>query len=573
MNHRPRITVLLAASAMVAASCSASSARDTTTSGATEAPAPTTVASSSAPRPASTTTVASSSAPEPASTTTAAPQTTTTTVSPYVATSRLEIRDVWVFPGPEVYAGDRLTFQVPVGGFGRYALVDATLTVDGAGVDAEPVLSGDPLLGAFVIFADAYDTTNRVGGHLVDVTVRLDPERTVQVSQRFVVRPDEGRPAQERSAEWVTATTSCCDVRYLTDTAAARDIASISALIDEAAAELETLFGLTMPRVRFVLIDTLWGNGGYAAGEVVMSYIDRDYGPGRANGLGALVTHELAHAISDQLEASTPWPLAEGLAVHVTGGHYKPEPLAARAAALRAEGSLPALEDLFDEFPELQHEQRYVAVGAFVDFVVAEYGWETFLDLYDEDIDAPWGRWLRRAARRVLGLEPDELQAGFDAWLDQADPAAETDELALTVALQDVRRRYQARHAPYPSYLGYESVTTADQVALALREGTTPELVAVEAMISAAQQAIATGRLDEGAALTSAIGSVIDAAAIDGGIASDYLGVARALDGAGFELVDVVFAGDTATAVAIAVAPSLETVTLVRSALGWRLTT
>ena len=556
MKPTARISSWLAVVAVVGAACSPQSIESPTTA--------------EPPEPASTTTTATSPPTDAGPSTTTSPTTTEagtvapTTIVPVVPTARLAVRDIWVFPGPDVYAGDRLTFQVPVGGFDEYALIDAEIAVDGAVLDTEAILSGDPLIGGFLIFGDAFDTGTAVGGHWVDVTAHLDPGLTLELRQHFVVGPAASRPAQELTAAWASRTTECCELRFLTGTAAERDI-------DEIAADLEELFRLDLPRVRIVLIDTLWGNGGYAGSEVVLSYLDRDYTPGRAQGFGGLVRHELTHAITDQLERSTPWPLAEGAAVFAAGGHYKSEPLGARAAALREMGALPTLARLFEDFREIQHEHRYVAVGAFVAYVVERFGWEAFVDLYDEDIDADWRRWLNRASRRVLGEDLAALQVGFDAWLDGMEVGDQAIDLELTVSLQIARRRYQLAYAPYPSYLMYGSVTDADQPALAMREGRTPELAAVEAMIAAGQRAIAQGRFDDAGELVAAVELVVETGRISGGLPSEYLGVALALSASGLELVEVEISGAEVTAVAGAGAPEVTLVRLQRAPRGWAL--
>ena len=227
--------------------------------------------------------------------------------------------EIWAHPGPNHYEGDVLTFQVPVGGFGRFGLVDATISVDGEVVEVEGVMSGDPLLGDVIVFPDVFDTAGQVGGHWVEVTAELRPERILQVTQRFVVTPASGRPIQEMDAMWRVERTDCCNLTYLQNSAAERDLTDLVAIVDESAAAVADHFGLELPVVDFVLIDTLWGNGGYAGQEVVVSYLDRDFSPGRMETFRQTVLHELAHAATSQLKVSVPWPLTEGIAVHGHG--------------------------------------------------------------------------------------------------------------------------------------------------------------------------------------------------------------------------------------------------------------
>ena len=143
-----------AAALIVVAACSPSdSGADVTTS--VPATLTTTVGTTSTLQPPPSTSAPSTTA------TTVPPATTSTTLPP--ATARLAARSVWAFPGPEHFEGDVLTFEVPIGGFEPYALVDASLSVDGREVDAEPIVSGDPLLGAYLVFPSAFDTAGQVG--------------------------------------------------------------------------------------------------------------------------------------------------------------------------------------------------------------------------------------------------------------------------------------------------------------------------------------------------------------------------------------------------------------------------
>ena len=359
MGTTRRLSVLLAAAALLVAACSPGEPVGNVS--------PVTIPA------------ASTNPPLPTSTTTAAP----IEAERIVALPEL---DVWAFPGPNHYEGDVLTFQVPVGGFGRYSLVDASITLDGELIEAEGLLAGDPLLGDVIVFRDVFDTAGEVGGHWVEVTAELSPRLAVSVTQRFVVTPASGRPTQELDTGWSIEQTDCCNVTYLENSAAAATCDRLVRIIDESAAEVEAHFGLELPQVDFVLIDTLWGNGGYAGQEVVVSYLDRDFSPGRQETFRQTVLHELAHAVTDQIEFGVPWPLIEGVAVQFTGGHFKPEPLGSRARALADAGELPSLEFLFDDFPEMQHETRYAAVGAFTEFLVSEYGLDQMIDLFSATV-------------------------------------------------------------------------------------------------------------------------------------------------------------------------------------------
>lgn len=476
---------------------------------------------------------------------------------------------MWAFPGPDHYDGDLLTFQVPVGGFGRYSLVDASISIDGEAVEASGRMAGDPLLGDVIVFPDVYDTSGRIGGHWVRVTADLSPQLSIDVTQRFVVTPASGRPTQELDTGWSVERTNCCNVTYLENSAAARDIEALVAIIDESAVAVEAHFGLELPLVDFVLIDKLWGNGGYAGQEVVVSYLDRDFSPGRQKTFRQTVLHELAHAVTDQIEFGVPWPLTEGVAVQFTGGHFKPEPLGPRARALADSGDLPVLDILFDTFAEMQHETRYAAVGAFTDFLVSEYGLEKLIELYSADVGGAGSAWLATAAGQVLGAGLAELQAGFDAWVDSHVASTQALDVELTIALQEARRRFQATFNPYPNYFIYPSVTATGQDSLAMRDASNPKLVAVEALIAYAQDLIIAGDLETAAAVVTEIERIVVEGTIGPGLSGDFLAIAEAVDAEGLELVEYVPGTNSPTVVATRGAPELSLVELVTQEGEW----
>lgn len=500
------------------------------------------------------------------------PPTTTTTTSMAPKPERvvpLPELAVWTFPGPNHYEGDLLTFQVPVGGFGRYDLVDATIAVDGRALDVAGVLGGDPLLGDVIIFRDALDTSGATGGIWVEVSAQLEPGLEIDVTQRIVVRSAEGRPSQELDTDWLVQTTGCCNVTYLENSAAERDLAELTTIIDDAAEAVEAHFGLELPLVDFVLIDTLWGNGGYAGSEVVVSYLDRDYSPGRQETFRQTVLHELAHAITDQMEVSTPWPLIEGVAVQFTRGHFKPEPLGSRAKALSERGELPTVEVLFDTFQDMQHETRYAAVGAFTEFLVVEFGLEDVFDIYDSDITAVGSQWLDQATREVLGEDLDEIQKRFDEWVRSFEAAEQSLDLELTIALQEARRMFQVSFDPYPNYFIYDSVTATGQDSLAMRDATNPTLVAVEALIAYGQDLIIAGDLETAAAVVTEVERIVAEGTVGPGLSGEFLEIAEAVDEAGYELVEYVPSDAGTTVVATGNAPDLTIVDLEEQSGEW----
>lgn len=504
--------------------------------------------------------------PAPATTTSTVPTvqpstavTTTTIPLPPAPTGQLIPRTVWLFPGPEVFAGDVLTAQVPLDSFSANDLVSSSLYLDGEQLPQSGSLSGDPLLGDYVMFVEAIDTTGLAGNHSVEVRATVDGEELV-VNQTFTVLPASERPPQENSAKWISVETACCTMHMLSSSAAARDADRLVAIADAGTAEVEQRFGLPMQRIDLVLLDVLWGNGGYAGGEVAISYLDRDFGPRTADTLSLTFVHELTHAAARAVDGpSTPWPLNEAMAVYVTGGHFKEQPLAARAKALDELGLLLPLDEFMTEFASLQHEARYVQAGALATFVVDEYGWDTWLELYGSTVDEPsWSGWLDAAAAQVLGLGLDELDTEFRSWVASQDPGGQVEDLRQTIALQTLRRTYQAKFAPYPNYFVYESVLDVPQPSSALREASDPLYTAVEAYIAYAQHLVLEHRLAEAAPVIDDLANIIETGEVRGPHVTPFLELALAAHDAGYELL--AFDPVTGKGTVTRVEPQLESV-------------
>lgn len=396
------------------------------------------------------------------------------------------------------------------------------------------------------------------------------PGLEIDVRQRVIVAPAEDRPTQEIGTGWATVASDCCDVTYLEQSAAARDLADVVAVIDSSAAEVEALFGLSLPRVQFVLIDAVWANGGFIEGEVVVSYLDRNYAPGRRQSFRQIVLHELAHAITEPIQVSTPTPLVEGVAVQFSGGHTKPEPLAARARALTDRGELPRVAELFDTFGDLQHETRYAAVGAFTQYLVETYGQDAVLDLYSFPQGRTGSGWLDAAAHATLDTSIEALDDGFTDWVAGHEAGSQADDLALSVALQEARRTYQTKYSSYPTFPVYPTVTDIGQSAVAMRDALAPSLIAVEALIAYAQDLIVAGDLTTAAPVVEEIERIAAEGSIGVGISREFLDRAEAVADAGFELIEYVPGSRVATVIATGQAPLLTEVDLELVDGSWR---
>jgi hypothetical protein len=323
-----------------------------------------------------------------------------------------------------------------------------------------------------------------------------------------------GTPAQvpppEPQANWVSDESDCCVFYYISDTAAAREITSTlttaDQLADQTASKLEIDFD--EPLV-VTLMPRVLGQGGFASSEIYISFLDRNYA---GNQLETVLNHEMVHILDYRLGGEMrPTILIEGLAVYLTGGHYKPEALIPRAAALlppedRQDGLglgwyLP-LRSLSDDFYNAQHEIGYIQAGALVEYMIDIWGWEAYSAFYRDIHSIENGTQsdaLDAALQAHFDLSLDELEVSFLGMLGDQEITQETiDDVRLTVDLLDTMRRYQQILDPSAYFLTAwlpngplmrEKGIVADLV----RRPTEIENIVIETLMVAAHEAINTG--------------------------------------------------------------------------------
>ncbi len=483
--------------------------------------------------------------------------------------------DVYVYPGPLHYAGDLITVEVPVQNIDLLPRDElAALTLDGNLLPIQPVVAYSPLRTHVLVFRWAWDTTGVTGRHRLAVTLPDNAHHpTSQLEVTVDILPAEQRPGYEREATWQQRDTLCCRLYYVSNTAAARDIALIAAAAEEAAAAVKQELGLPLPNtpVPIIFLDNVWGNGGYVADAVVITYVDRSY---VMPDLASTLRHELTHWASSALTPSgVASVLSEGLAVYASGGHYKPEPLPERAAALVELGVYVPLIRLADNFWAEQHEIAYMEAGALVTYLVETYGLDAFKQLYAVEVpEAPSeSSWLDQAMRRVYGVGLAQVEQSFLAWLSEHPPGVQIDDVRLTVALYDTVRRYQALYARYQESLPpLADAIERGQVAEFTREPTDVENIALETLLISAQQALVTSQYTQAQALIDAVEAVLGDGDFTRDIVGDYTAITRTMAAAGYEVQAIALDGDRAIVSAIQDWPQMKTFTLTFDGTQWQ---
>jgi hypothetical protein len=397
-----------------------------------------------------------------------------------------------------------------------------------------------------------WETSGLVGPQTLGVW--LDPDDEVQVgdenpdnnliTRTIDLRPRDEMPTAWADARWVTQASDCCVFYYVSDTAAERDIKALMNLADEAIAGVGERLGEEVDgeKLDVYLIDRVLGHGGYAGDVIALSYLDRFY-PG--GDWVQVLRHEAVHVLDRRFAQVRPILLGEGLAVYVTGGHFRPEPLVERAAALLALDRYIPLAELADNFYPSQHEVGYLEAGAFVAYLVDRFGWETFKAFYGgiEEHQGGPAAMIDAALQEHFGLTLSQAEADWLATLRALPPSAtQVADLRATIEFYETVRRYQRAWDPAAYYLQAWFPSPAE----AKRRGITADLVrhpqdqvnvALETMFVAADQALDRGDYEQAEALLAAIHTVLDADGKTwaGPLASEYIALVYATSAAGYQ--------------------------------------
>ena len=559
----------------IVAACSASSAvpappvTDTGTAAVTEATAPTAVIPPTETATTAITEPATAAPTETASPTpTAEPSPTspppTSPPSPVPTDLSLTANSVYLYPAPDIYAGDRVTFQVLAHVPENVAPDAVTIHVLVNGEElADGTLGGRNLAGdAMGLFEWAWDTSGLAGDHTVEIV--LDREDTIRVGDEdpgnnqavlvTTVLDPAGLPAAQANATWVTAESNCCHVHVVSGTAAYRDLAQLLAAVDAAIQQAaDRLDEEPAQKFDVYLIDRVIGQGGYAGSSMVISYLDRNYA---SNGLHEVLVHETTHLLDRQFAPQRITFLAEGLAVWAAGGHYKQEDIDQRAAALvKIERYVP-LAQLVDNFYPVQHEIGYLEAAGFINYLIKTYGWPQFRAFYS-DVTADDAGTLAQAVdanlQKHFGITLEEAETNWLAYL-QALPEDRmvVVDLQTTIRYFDVMRQYQRVYdptayfltawLPYPQALR-ESGNPADLT----RHPESDVNVTLEVMLQAADADLRAGNYQRANVLLDSVSRVLDSdgAFIDP-LSLNYLNVVHATTAEGYEAHRVNLEGSSA---------------------------
>lgn len=492
--------------------------------------------------------------------------TLTPTAVPVAAATDLTIdpQNIYLYPGPKIFSGDRITFQVlphlpasvAADMVSVHVLVDDNIV--GSGNLNDRNLDGE----AVSVFKWAWDTTDMAGVHEVQIVLDRDDHIQLgdenannnQVTMMVTVNEAKNRPFLEVDAGWVEAESNCCFIHAISGTAAARDLPELTAMTETAVQEAASRLNEPLAdKIEFFFVDKVIGHGGYAGSSIVISYLDRDYA---GTGLHEVLVHESSHIIDRQFAPNRIVFLTEGLAVWTSGGHFKPDDLNQRAAALVATGHYMPLHELINDFYHAQHEASYSQAAGFVSYLIDSYGWPTFRNFYS-DVTADDAPTLAEAVdlnlQTYYGKGLTEIESQWLAYLGALPPdRTEVTDLLTTIRYYDVVRAYQLSYDPTAHFLTawlpapqdvQENGNTADLT----RHPRSEINVTLEVMLQAADMAVRANNYELANILLDSITRVLETGGnfIDP-MSVSYLNIVRSAERLGFEVQQVELMGNDA---------------------------
>jgi hypothetical protein len=297
---------------------------------------------------------------------------------------------------------------------------------------------------AIATFLWAWDTRGLPPGqHALTFNI---PQDQIIWTEPVQISPASAIPPPEPSSHWASVQTSCCTLNYLTGTSAERDLASLKNLADQQAQFVEAEFHTHLNSlIPVTFLPRVLGQGGFTAREIEVTYSDGNYAGGD---FAIVLNHEMVHWVDGQLGGDLhPTLFLEGLAVYLSGGHFKPEPVSLEASALLSMGGYIPLAALADNFYAEQHEAGYLEGAALIDFMVKSWGWDAFNAFY-RDVHPIRGQGqsaaIDTALRKHFGLPFTALEDRFLQFLrSQVPPSDLAEDVSLTVRYYDSVREYQ----------------------------------------------------------------------------------------------------------------------------------
>ncbi len=357
-------------------------------------------------------------------------------------------------PDGPLYVGDQVSFEVlvPLESGNNNESVDVSFngqTLGSAGF-APYGIGGRSQATLWWVW-----NTNDLKAGSYQITFTRIPENVVW-TETFSLHPSTQIPPPEPEAHWVAIATDCCNLHYISGTAVERDIFRLGQEADHESTSVSAQMSSTLNApIDVVFMSRVVGHGGFTLNGVYVSYLDTNY---IGNEMPILFHHEFVHYYDSALGGIyRPSILEEGLAVYLSGGHFKPEPIGPRAASLLDLGWYIPLTTLIDDFYDQQHDIAYLEAGSLIQYMVDTFGWNAFNEFY-RTIPAPNNQPVSSVLSTALldhfGLSFTDWEDGYLSYLHSFPVTeAERTDLQLTVTFFDTVRRYQKLLDPSAYFL------------------------------------------------------------------------------------------------------------------------
>jgi len=240
--------------------------------------------------------------------------------------------------------------------------------------------------------------------------------------------------------QWHETQVNNFSLRYLDDTAAARDID----LVKQTATDALTRSTLALdwsprkPLVIYLVPRIFWQGGADFDKTIFISYAEREY---TGVTLADYIAHEGAHALTSDWGnlGAAGGMLAEGIAVYATGGHYQPDVLDQSAATLVQSPLFIPPSILRRDFANQQHEIAYTESGSFVRYLIDRSGLDKFHALMRRPTD-----WQAIYGKDFEGLTQDWLATLRQLSVTNADLR----RWQLKIRFYNLLRTYEERFDP-----------------------------------------------------------------------------------------------------------------------------
>jgi hypothetical protein len=223
-------------------------------------------------------------------------------------------------------------------------------------------------------------------------------------------------------------------------------------------------------------------------------------------------------------------------------------------------GKFVPLSQLVEDFYPSQHEIGYLQAGAFVTYLVDQFGWSTLRDFYSNTSadDAPTElQVLDLNLQTYYGMSLSEMEAEWLDYLQSLSPdPEEIADLKTTIRYYDTVRRYQNLYDPSAYYLEAwlpqpHEVREEGNPADLTRHPQTEINITLEVIFQVADAAMKASDYNRANVMMDSIDRILDEnGAFSDPLSASYLEIVRTATDFGYQVQDIDLQGDAATVLA-----------------------